>query len=150
MSCWRCDGGGGQKLSPRRFIDGKSGQRHADESLRVALRGSSKLLARVSKERIWTEFSKIPAGPRAPLVVRRMAEDEVLSSVTLLPVSPRGLRALECLSCKDLPLWAEQATEMESSHKVQVAQYDKQLTGRQSYKDDVLMNPKPPKKPQVT
>uniref|UniRef100_A0A6U5ZT19 Poly A polymerase head domain-containing protein n=1 Tax=Guillardia theta TaxID=55529 RepID=A0A6U5ZT19_GUITH len=117
-----------------RFMDGKSGQRHADESLRVALRGSSKLLARVSKERIWTEFSKILAGPRAPLVVRRMAEDEVLSSVTLLPVSPRGLRALECLSCKDLPLWAEQATEMESSHK--------------SYKEDVLMNPKPPKKPQ--
>eukprot|EP00960_Hanusia_phi_P019148 564476-Hanusia_phi.AAC.7 len=119
-------------------MDGKCGQRHADESLREALRGSSRLLARVSKERIWVEFSKILAGPRAPLVVRRMAEDEVLGSVTLLPVSARGLRALECLQCEDLPLW-QRSNQTQSSQQVV----------REAYKEDVLVNPKPPKQKQV-
>lgn len=76
----------------------------------------------VSRERVWTEFRRILSGPRATMVLDRMAQDRVLESIldpSIVPGS-RGLRALSKLRCVlncGLRLWGSAIT-MESCVQV--------------------------------
>jgi hypothetical protein len=53
----------------------------------------------VSRERIWAEFRRILSGPRAAMVLERMAEDHVLEGIlhSVVLKGSRGMRAVSCL-----------------------------------------------------
>ena len=130
-----------------RFIDSKSGLWEPDVELSKALQiaVASPLLNEISRERIWAELRRILQGPRADVVLGRMAADGVLRVVLHHDISADsiGVRALGSLSPKDLPLWSSNPSLLQALSPP-ACEEKKSDIGR-----DVLLRARAPAKEQI-
>jgi len=121
-----------------RFLDGKTGARTPDEELSRALKLAPTLLKPISRERIWAELRRILSGPRASMVLDRMADDGVLESLldSSVKTGCRGLRAVAKLPFEQLPLWKDGLGS--------VTLDGEGMEGQNGHRDDPLVVNKPP------